>query len=124
MSTNDATEPPADKPLWLPADVDPASLPTGLRQAFKEIVNPAYKELVLEAPTALQRTVGLSYMHLIWLALVEQVALGKYLWHKPRPESIDTYQQISRGHLQLVGAKDKLAKFLLQAQHLHQKYGI
>ncbi len=58
-------EPPSvATPRWVPAGVDFQRLPPRTQQAIVEIVNPAYEELVLGATEALERSTGLSIVHL------------------------------------------------------------
>lgn len=100
-------------------------LPPRLQRAVIEIINPAYRELVLEETGALARTSGLSYMHLLWLELVEQFELGKYMWRKGPlyQKSTEVYKQGVARQLRLVNSRDKLAKFLLQVKAFRAKYG-
>ena len=51
------------RPYWIPQDLDLNSLPEGLRLAVSEILTPAYVELVLKAPTALERASGMTFAH-------------------------------------------------------------
>src|SRR5689334_15759410 len=108
------SSPPADPgsldpfPPWLPVGLKFDALPQPLKHAVTNIINPAYRELVTEAPTALERTVGLSYMHLIWLELLDQFNLG-ILTVQPTsgPQiSFEFYDLNLRAHLRLVTAKD------------------
>jgi hypothetical protein len=59
--THTAPEPqsPSPRPLWIPPDVKIDSLPAALQRAITEIINPAYRELVLEAQSAIERAAGL-----------------------------------------------------------------
>ena len=51
----DAASPADSRPYWLPGDLDIDALPEGLRLAISQILTPAYEELVLAAPNALER---------------------------------------------------------------------
>ena len=88
-------------------------LPEGLRLAITEILTPAYRELVLEASTALERATGATFVHLLWVELNEQFNLGRTF---PGAEllngkAVDRQATIDR-LLRLVGAKQKAANFL------------
>ena len=49
------------------------------QNAITEIITPAYHELVLAAPNGFERSAGMTYVHMAWLELVEQLSLGKDL---------------------------------------------
>ena len=72
----DAASPADSRPYWLPGDLDIDALPEGLRLAISQILTPAYEELVLAAPNALERATGATLVHLLWLELFEQFDLG------------------------------------------------
>ena len=63
----DAASPADSRPYWLPGDLDIDALPEGLRLAISQILTPAYEELVLAAPNALERATGAAILdhHLI-----------------------------------------------------------
>lgn len=111
--------------LWLPEGANYKALPPRLQRAITEIINPAYRELVLEEPSALARTSGLSFMYLLWLEMIEQFELGKYMWLKGSPfnMSSEVYERGIARHLRLVATRDKFAKFLLQVKVARAKYG-
>lgn len=52
------------RPLWIPPGLKFDTLSPGLQFAIKEIINPAYKELVLAAPNAFESSIGLTYVHM------------------------------------------------------------
>jgi hypothetical protein len=115
--------PPAIRPLWIPDGLDFDRLPEALRLAVSGILNPAYRELVLEAPTALLRTAGLTYVHAAWLELIDQIELCKSMARLlPSGESSEALQEPIARHLRLVGAKEKFGKFLLQIKTFYEKY--
>ncbi len=75
MTTNER-EPPSPDPLWIPPGLKFDSLPPALQKAIVEIVNRAYRELVLEAQTSLEQAMGLSFVHILWLELIEELEIG------------------------------------------------
>jgi hypothetical protein len=113
---------PDNRPFWIPDTVRFDALPEAVRAAIIEIVNPAYQELVLEATGALEKAAGLSFVHTLWLEIVEQYEIGKGMAHMlPRGESSVTHRDAIGRHLRLLGAKEKFGKFLLQIQAVREK---
>jgi hypothetical protein len=125
MTMVTATQPPAPttRPLWIPEGVKFDTLPEALRAGLLEIINPAYQELVLEAPNALAKGTGLSYVHLLWCVLIDQLDLGKKMEEmlSRGPGAEVDHDAVDR-HLRLLGAKHKLGKFLLQLRVFEAKY--
>ena len=68
---------PADRPYFIPKNIDLGQLPGGLRKAVDDIILPAYQEFVLEATTSLERAAGMTLCCHIWLELLEQFDLGR-----------------------------------------------
>jgi hypothetical protein len=74
---NDAPVPrDPDIPHWLPASDRWGELPETIRDAIPRILAPAYRRFILDAPNELERSVGLTLVHLIWLELCGQVQLS------------------------------------------------
>ena len=110
----DAAPDAALRPYWLAADLDIDALPAGLRLAISEILTPAYRELVIEAATALERATGATLrLPCLWLELLEQFDLGHAV---PGTEKLNgkaaSRQAALDRLLRLVGAKQKAANFL------------
>ncbi len=55
---------PVGQPAWVPEDVDFDKVPEAVRQAVAEIIEPAYRQLVTEAEDPLERSVGVTMVHL------------------------------------------------------------
>lgn len=98
------SEDPSMRPFWVPASVDWGTLPSELRAAITALVHPAYQELVLGASDALERSTGLTIVHLLWLEVLQQLELGQDPLPGPSPESEDRQMAIDR-HLRLVRGK-------------------
>ena len=100
------------RPYWLPPDTDADALPEELRLAIAEILTPAYRELVLEPPTALERATGVTFVYLLWVELLEQCDMGHTI-----PATAMNGQAVNRQAaldrlLRVIGAKQKAANFL------------
>jgi hypothetical protein len=90
--------------------------------AITEIVNPAYQELVLGAGDALERSAGATHVHLLWLELLHQLALGNQLENLLRSNHGFAAQadRIAQ-HLRLAAAKQQAGSFLLRIQAVQDK---
>jgi hypothetical protein len=68
---------PADRPYWVPAGDEFDRLPSDLKQAVVQVINPVYQQLVLHAPPGLAQSTGLTIVHLMWLETLEQLELAR-----------------------------------------------
>lgn len=118
------TNPLGPRPLWIPAGLDFATLDPRLQKAILEIVDPCYEELVLQAATALERSSGLTYVHVLWLELIDALDLNKDLAVTlPQGEGLGPYEPQMGRYLRLIAQKDKLGKFLLEVQKFFERAG-
>jgi hypothetical protein len=69
----------ADVPYWVPDGTLWEQLPAGIRRAVSQVLAPAYRRFVLEAPGPLERSVGITMVHLMWLEVYDQLALAETL---------------------------------------------
>jgi hypothetical protein len=124
MNTEPSNEPPI-RPFFIPEDVKFESLPEPLRLAYKQIVEPAYRQLVLQATTALERSEGLSTVYLLWQEVLVQYEISKTM-NLSRPHesanSEDREKRIVR-YLRLTNAKHQHSSFLLKLQVMRNKHG-
>jgi hypothetical protein len=60
------------RPLWLPEGSDLEKFPAEIAQAAEEIVVPAYQQLVVNANSGMERSMGASLVHLLWLEILDQ----------------------------------------------------
>ena len=67
---------PAGAPYWLPVGPFWDRLAEGVRRAVGEILEPAYRRLVVEARDELERSAGMTLVHLMWLEICDQSHLG------------------------------------------------
>lgn len=112
------------RPCFIPAGLNFDELPETVRIAAKEIIDPAYRELVLLPRSALEKSTGLTIVHLLWIEAVEQHQLNRKLTKQlsqtqfgQLPSSGDDML----GHLRLLGAKDKACNFLLRLRKFIKK---
>ncbi len=106
-----------DAPHWLLDDGQWIEMPENMRQLVSRILNPAYRRFVLDAPDELERSVGMTLVHLMWLELSAQVTLGKVIVDPQSPEAImNNPDSLIDRHLRLTTAKCQTAELLLKLQ--------
>jgi hypothetical protein len=109
--------PAGPRPYWFPPEVPLESLPQAVQDAYRGLVEPAYRERVLAAATELERSAGSSLVFLNWLETISQIELtasvAKALARGARTEDLEV--DIAR-HLRLVGRKEQLVKLSLALQ--------
>lgn len=109
------------RPYWIPAGLKFDELSHELQVAVVGVINPAYRELVLQAAPGLEQSTGLTIVHLLWLEILEQIALARGLPRDTNLESRRARQaQIDR-YLRLVGAKGKASHLLLRIREVAEK---
>ncbi|MBU4270717.1 MAG: hypothetical protein KKA28_02455 [Planctomycetes bacterium] len=106
-----------DVPHWLSADGCWIKMPEDMRQMVSRILTPAYRRFVLDAPGELERSVGMTMVHLMWLELCGQVQLGMVVADPKSLEAIlgNPEDMIDR-HLRLTMTKCQTAELLLKLQ--------
>jgi hypothetical protein len=107
------------RPYWIPPDLDFDALPEEMRVAALEIIAPAYRELVVDAPTAIERGIGKSIAFLLWEELFDEFELTRSIdFHKIHerrmvsPEKAETRAKLLDSLLRKVGARLKLTNVL------------
>ena len=104
-----------DVPHWIPNDYRWDQFPPQVRDAVVRIVTPAYRQFVLEAPGELERSVGLTLVHLTWLEICDQIQMAAA---SADPSSLDAILGDPQGtldrHLRLATAKCQTAELLMK----------
>ena len=107
--------PVPDAPYWIPNDGRWKKLPQQVREAVPRILAPAYRRFVLEAPGEMERSIGLTLVHLTWLEICNQVKLAE-----ADPDSLEAIlnnpDDLLDRHLRLTTVKCQTAELLLKIQ--------
>ena len=120
-----AESPPLPKPAtraamppWVPEGVAYDMLSERARTMIAEIVEPAYEQLVLRARDALEKTTGLTIVHLVWQEILDQIDLARDYEHVDSVLNIVTpaREDLLQRHLQLIYAKLKAANYLMRVR--------
>ncbi len=116
LKAEPADPPGPDIPYWIPNDAGWKKLPQQVREAVPRILAPAYRRFVLEAPGELERSVGLTLVHLTWLELCNQIQLAV----ASAPDSLEAIlkdpEDLLERHLRLATVKCQTAELLLKVQ--------
>jgi hypothetical protein len=106
-----------DVPHWLPTGCYWNELPENIRQAVPRILAPAYRRFVLDAPGELERSVGVTLVHLMWLELCDQIQMALATGNPTSLDAVigDRELMIDR-HLRLATVKCQTAELLLKVQ--------
>ena len=104
-----------DLPPWLPTGQKWQELPQEIRRAVPRLLTPAYRQFVLEAPDELQRSVGLTLVHLLWLELCNQTRVAEVVADRTCLTAVlnDPEDMIDQ-HLNLVAAKGQTTELLVK----------
>jgi hypothetical protein len=108
--------PRPDIPHWIRNDGRWERLPPGIRETALQILVPAYRQFVLEAPNELERTVGLTLVHLTWLEICEQIKLADTSQPGSFESIIGNPREMFNRHLRLTMAKCQTAGMLQRLQ--------
>jgi hypothetical protein len=99
-------------------------IPAELRDAVVQIVNPAYRQFVLEASDALERMIGFSLVYLLWLEILEQFEMRREY------QDVTAVLGLAAGttgaisdHLRLIDSKLKAGNFLVRLRELRHRWG-
>jgi hypothetical protein len=111
------------RPFWVPASLDFDQLSPELQIAIKEIVDPCYRELVLEPKSALERASGVSFTHLTWLELFEAIRLNQGLARRLiKHKATHDLQESHELQLRLTAQKERMGRFILELRRFLQKF--
>ena len=120
---NSASNSAPPRPFWIPAGVDFDKLPAGAQVALREIIGPAYVELVASAEGALERSAGLTIVHLMWIEVLQQLEFGCEVAGTRSGldyTALTNYEALA-AHLRVAGAKTKMSSFLLRLKSVQAK---
>jgi hypothetical protein len=108
------------RPYFLPEGVDFDSLPRSVQAAFTTIVDPAYSELVLAAPNALERSMGATFVFLLAEEVLNHFEIGRQmdLAQAQSPADREERGQALNRYLKLLGAKNVALNALLRLRKL------
>lgn len=120
---SDAT-PDIPRPFFVPSGVNFDELPEELKVAILDIINPAYRRLVLKAEDGLEKSGGITVIHLLRLEILDQLELTQGLEKSRHLEASEERGKRIERHLRVVGAKSKVSNFLFRLKEFRRKWGV
>ena len=119
--TKSPPNPPA--PLWIPNDVDLELVPDEIRQAITEIVQPVYERFVIAADDPLEKSLGVTVSHLLWLEILQQADLKREYTEITAVLEIekDHGRDIDQ-HLRIIESKVKVGYLLTRIRELRHRW--
>ncbi len=112
---------PVGRPAWAPESVDLDKVPEPVRQAVAEIIEPAYRQMVAEAEDPIERSIGLTVVHLMWLEVLDQhEAKHEYLTTASLNLPQDRFAAIDQ-HLRMLHTKVKVGSFVIQLREMRRR---
>ena len=118
-----ATSDHARCPLWVPQGVDLEVVPAEVRQAVVEVVQPVYERIVLGADDPLEKSLGVTIAHLLWLEVLQQFDLKReYVQFSAVLGLSENRSAMIEQHLRIIYSKVKVGYFLARIRELRQKW--
>lgn len=110
----------AARPYFIAEGVDFATLPESVKVAFGTIVEPAYQELVLSATSALERSLGASFVFLLAEEVLNHFEIGREMDLSQTRVGADREKRDKAfaQFLKLLGAKNAALHALLKIRRL------
>ena len=107
------------RPLWVPQGVDIEVVPEEVRQALAEVVQPVYERMVLQTDDPLERSLGVTIAHLLWLEVLQQFDLKReYVQVSAVLGLSGNRSGLIEQHLRIIYSKVKVGEFLARLRHL------
>ena len=113
---------PQNLPLWAPDGVDLQFVPQEVQQAVAELVQPLYDQFVLGAADGLEKSLGVTIAHLLWLEILEQFDMKREYTQIDAVLNLpgNRHEMIDR-HLRLIDSKLRVGYFLVRIRELRNR---
>ena len=113
--------PPA--PLWVPNDVDLELFPDEVRQAITQIIQPVYERFVIASEDPLEKSLGVTVTHLLWLEILQQADLKREYTEITAVLGIEkNHQHDIDQHLRIIESKVKVGYLLTRIRELRHRW--
>jgi hypothetical protein len=118
--------PPAPRdpatPFWAPVGVDLDCVPPEVHQAAAELVQPVYEQCVLRAAGGIEKSLGVTVAHLLWLEILEQFDLKReYTEVQAVLRLPGQRREVIDQHLRMLDSKVRVGYILVRLQELRQR---
>ncbi len=109
-------------PMWIPKGAEFKRIPPEVQAAVSETIQPAYEQLVLRANHPLDRSLGHTLVHLLWLEVLEQYDLGQeYLALHAALGIPGSRGHVIDQHLRLIDSKLRVGYFLHRIREIRRR---
>jgi hypothetical protein len=99
---------------WAPPGVDLRHVAPSVRKDIAAVVRPVYEDLVLAVPDGLERSTGLTIVHLMCQEIVKQGSLYSYQLVDPVLSAICPGEEPIEKYLRIVESKVRVSSILVQ----------
>ena len=98
-------------------------VPAEVRQAVVEVIQPIYERIVLAADDPLEKSLGVTIAHLLWLEVLQQFDLKReYVQYSAVLGLSENRSAMIEQHLRIIYSKVKVGYFLARIRELRQKW--
>jgi hypothetical protein len=113
---------PQNLPLWAPDGVDLDFVPPEVQRAVAELVQPLYDQFVIGAADGLEKSLGVTITHLLWLEILEQFDIKREYTQVDAVLGLagNRHEMIDR-HLRLIDSKVRVGYFLVRIRDLRKR---
>jgi len=111
-----ACQPPPEELYWLPQGHLWDEVPEPIRQAVRTVVVPAYERFVAQARDEMDRSIGMTLVHLVWLEVCQQTHMALGVANQRSIFSMALAEEEVPRYLDLVRVKAQTTEVLLKAQ--------
>jgi hypothetical protein len=113
---------PENLPLWAPGGVDLKIVPSEVQQAARQLIQPLYNQFVLNSSDPLEKSLGVTISHLLWLEILEQFDMKREYTQVNAVLNLpgDRHETIDR-HLRLIDSKLRVGYFLTRIREQQKR---
>lgn len=113
---------PRNLPLWVPEGVDLDFVPAEVQQAVGELVQPLYDQFVIGAADGLEKSLGVTISHLLWLEILEQFDIKReYTQVEAVLNLAGNRSEMIDRHLRLIDSKLRVGYFLVRIREMRKR---
>ncbi len=110
-------EPGPDAPYWLPRGESWKQLPPLVQSAVQQVLLPLWNQLLRESAGPLDRSIAVSFVHLVWLELCDHINIGEVVGNRDSLWSrIADIDGMIHKHLGLLEAKNRTSQLLAKVR--------
>jgi len=106
----------------MPEGYELTFVPAEVRHAISCVVQPVYERLVVQSDDPLEKSLGVTVSHLLWLEILQQMDLKRdYTQVTAVLELAADHRPLIEQHLRILDTKVKVGYLLARLRHLRQR---